>query len=98
MKNIEIINFDETPSLVSRFMRELRDVKIQKDPLRFRQNLVRIGEVMAYEISRRLDYETVEISTPLGTAMCCEAIDKLVLATILRAGLPFHQGFLDQKA
>ena len=92
---MEIIDFGKTPSLVSRFMLELRDVEIQKDPMRFRRNLDRIGEVMAYEISKRLDYETVEVTTPLGTAKCQQAVDKIVLATIMRAGIPFHHGFLN---
>lgn len=92
---MEIINFADTPSLVSRYMLELRDVKIQKDPMRFRRNLDRIGEVMAYEISKRLEYATVDIETPLGKAKCHNIADKVVLATILRAGLPFHHGFLN---
>lgn len=75
-------------------MLELRDTTIQQDPLRFRRNLDRIGEIMAYEISKTLDYETVEVTTPLGTAPCQQPADKVVLATILRAGLPFHHGFL----
>lgn len=91
---MEVINFAETPSLVSRYMLELRDVNIQKDPLRFRENLDRIGQIMAYEISKRLDYENVEVTTPLGTAVCQQPADQIVLATILRAGLPFHHGFL----
>lgn len=95
MNSIEVINFDETPSLVSRYMMELRDVNIQKDPLRFRTNLDRIGEVMAYEISKRLDYRDREIQTPLGKCVCQEVADKIVLGTILRAGLPFHHGFLN---
>ena len=92
---MEIINFAETPSLVSRYMLELRDVKIQKDPMRFRTNLDRIGEIMAYEISKRLDFKTVDVQTPLGTARCQDIADQIVLATILRAGLPFHHGFLN---
>lgn len=92
---MEIINFDDTPSLVSRYMLELRDVNIQKDPMRFRLNLDRIGEVMAYEISKRLEYKKVEVSTPLGVAECHDIADKVVLATILRAGLPLHHGFLN---
>lgn len=92
---MEIINFDEHPSLVSRYMLELRDIHIQKDPMRFRLNLDRIGEVMAYEISKRMDYKTVDIPTPLGTARCHDINEKVVLATILRAGLPFHHGFLN---
>lgn len=95
MNNIEIINFSTTPSLVSRYMRELRDVTIQKDPMRFRENLKRIGEIMAYEISKRMDYSQEKVQTPLGFTMCHEISDQIVLATILRAGIPFHQGFLE---
>lgn len=91
----EVINFDETPSLLNRYMLELRDTSIQHDPLRFRANLDRIGEIMAYEISKRLNYKDVEVQTPLGTAVCRTPADKVVLATILRAGLPFHHGFLN---
>ena len=92
---MEIIDFAKTPSIVSRFMLELRDVNIQKDPMRFRRNLDRIGEVMAYEISKRLEYKDVEVETPLGKAVCQQAVDKVVLATIMRAGIPFHHGFLN---
>ena len=92
---IEVINLDKTPSLVNRFMRELRDISIQGDPLRFRRNLERIGEIMAYEISKRLDYHDEEVDTPLAKAVVKETSDKIVLATILRAGLPFHHGFLN---
>lgn len=92
---MEIINFAQTPSLVSRYMLELRDTDIQKDPLRFRHNLERIGEIMAYEISKRLNYEDVNVSTPLGTAVCQTPADPVVIGTILRAGLPLHQGFLN---
>lgn len=95
MNDIEIINFATTPSLVSRYMRELRDVTIQGDPMRFRKNLYRIGEIMAYEISKRLNYTQEKVQTPLGFAMCHGATDKIVLGTILRAGLPFHHGFLE---
>lgn len=91
---MEVINFDEHPSLVSRYMLELRDVDIQGDPMRFRTNLERIGQIMAYEISKRLDYKDREVQTPLGRCACKEPADRVVLATILRAGLPFHHGFL----
>lgn len=94
MDNIEIINFATTPSIVSRYMRELRDVRIQGDRMRFRANLNRIGEIMAYEISKRLNYNQEKVETPLGHALCHEVADKVVLGTILRAGLPFHHGFL----
>lgn len=92
---MEIINFADTPSLVSRYMLELRDINIQKDPMRFRLNLDRIGEVMAYEISKRLEYKDVDVQTPLGVAKCQDIADRIVLATILRAGLPLHHGFLN---
>ena len=92
---MQIINLDNTPSLISRYIRELRDTTIQTDPLRFRRNLERIGEIMAYEISKHLDYHEEEVTTPLATAKAREITDKIVLATILRAGLPFHQGFLN---
>ena len=92
---IEIHNLENTPSLLSRFVRELRDTSIQGDPLRFRRNLERIGEVMAYEISKTLDYRVEEVTTPLAVAKSHQPAEDIVLATILRAGLPFHQGFLN---
>ncbi|MCM1369548.1 MAG: uracil phosphoribosyltransferase [Candidatus Amulumruptor caecigallinarius] len=92
---MEVINFADTPSVVNRYMMELRDVHIQHDPLRFRTNLDRIGEIMAYEISKRLNYKDTKVETPLGECICREPADKVVLATILRAGLPFHHGFLN---
>lgn len=95
MNEIEVINFDETPSLVNRYMMELRDVNIQHDPLRFRTNLDRIGEIMAYEISKRLEYKETDVETPLAKTICREPADQIVLGTILRAGLPFHHGFLN---
>ena len=64
MAEIEVINFADTPSIVNRYMLELRDINIQKDPLRFRTNLDRIGEIMAYEISKRLNYKNTEVQTP----------------------------------
>lgn len=94
MSAIELINFADRPSLVSQYMLELRDVNIQRDPLRFRTNLERIGQIMAYEISRRLEWKTVETQTPLGIAETQTPADDIVIATILRAGLPFHHGFL----
>lgn len=91
---MEIINFAEQPSLVSNYMAELRDTVVQRDRLRFRGNLKRIGQIMAYEISKRVNYMQADITTPLGVAKCDITADKIVLATILRAGLPFHEGFL----
>lgn len=81
-------------SLASRFLAELRDVEIQKDRLRFRRNLERMGEIMAYEISQTLDYEQVEVETSLGTAPAWLPQNRVVVASILRAGLPLHQGLL----
>ncbi|MFZ4521365.1 MAG: uracil phosphoribosyltransferase [Bacteroidales bacterium] len=82
-------------SILNQFISELRDADIQKDSLRFRLNLQRLGEIFAYEISRGLSYETREVVTPLGIANVPMLIEYPVLATILRAGLPFHQGFLN---
>lgn len=92
---MKIVNFDEFNSIVSQYMTELRDVKVQNDPMRFRRNLERIGQIMAFEISRTLGYKTTEIETPLAQAKTKVIDSKVVLATIFRAGLPFHAGFLD---
>lgn len=92
---MKIINFDEQPSLVSQYMKELRHVQQQQDMLRFRRNLQRIGNIMAYEISRTINYKTIDVETPLATAQCQVIDTPIVLATIFRAGVPFHQGFLD---
>jgi uracil phosphoribosyltransferase len=82
-------------SILNQFLAELRDAEIQKDSLRFRGNLERMGEIFAYEISKILPYETREVITPLGIAYVPMLIEYPVLATILRAGLPFHQGLLN---
>lgn len=92
---MKIVNFDEFNSIVSQYMTELRDIKVQNDPMRFRRNLERIGQIMAFEISRTLGYKTTEIETPLAQAKTKVIDSKVVLATIFRAGLPFHAGFLD---
>ena len=92
---MEIINLGEQNSIFNHFIREIRDVNIQKDSMRFRRNIERIGEVFAYEISKKMEYETQEITTPLGISIESLMIKKPVLATILRAGLPLHQGLLN---
>lgn len=92
---MKIINFAEHNSLISQYMTEMRDVNIQKDMLRFRRNLERVGEIMAYEISKTLDYRTVETLTPLDVAKTSVIDSQVVLATIFRAGVPFHHGFLN---
>ena len=89
---VHIINKED--SVYNRFLAELRDKEIQKDPLRFRRNLERVGEVMAYEISKEFHYSTKDIQSPLGIAPMNTPDDQIVISTILRAGLPFHQGFL----
>ena len=89
-----LVNLAERNSIANRFVAELRNAELQKDRLRFRRNLERIGEVLAYEISQTLNYEPVEVETPLGIALPMLPVDRVVLATILRAGLPFHQGML----
>lgn len=92
---MKIVNFDDNHSVISQYMMELRNVDIQHDMLRFRRNLERIGEIMAYEISKTFNYRQVEITTPLDTVTCNVIADKVVLGTIFRAGVPFHLGFLN---
>lgn len=92
---MKVVNFAETPSLVSQYMAEMRDVNIQGSMMRFRRNLERVGEIMAYEISKTLNYTTIGVETPLATAQCQVLDEQVVLGTIFRAGVPFHQGFLN---
>lgn len=82
-------------SVAGHFLAEMRDAEVQKDPMRFRRNLERVGEVLAYELSRTLEYVEREVTTPLGQAVVHELAEQPVLATILRAGLPLHQGLLN---
>ncbi|HEY4877262.1 MAG TPA: uracil phosphoribosyltransferase [Puia sp.] len=90
-----VINLSEKYSLLSDWIAELRDVEIQKDRMRFRKNLERIGEAAAMEISTHLEFTEKEIQTPLGTIVSKVLKEQPVLATILRAGLPLHQGLLN---
>ena len=92
---MKIVNFSENNSELNRFVAELRDTNIQGDRLRFRKNLERIGEIISYELSKDLHYSPKEIKNPLGIISINTSDDKLVLGTILRAGIPFHQGFLN---
>lgn len=85
----------EQNTVLNKFIAEIRDKNIQKDPMRFRRNLERIGEIAAYEVSKTLSYAPKLVETPLGEASVAMISDEIVLATILRAGLPFHQGFLN---
>lgn len=92
---MKIINLSESNSIINQYLAETRDVDYQKNRLLFRNNIQRIGELEAYEISKQLDYETKDVTTPLGISQVNVPADKIVLATILRAGLPFHNGFLN---
>lgn len=92
---MQVINLSDKPSLLNRYIKEIRSVSIQQDSMRFRRNIERIGEIMAVEISRALNYKDEQVKTPLGIASVQVPADSIVLGTILRAGLPFHQGFLN---
>ena len=86
---------DADHSLVGLYVSQLRDNVLQKDALRFRYNLGRIGRIAAYEISKHLEFEKTEVTTPLGKSSAIQLVEQPILATILRAGLPLHQGFID---
>ena len=91
---IEVHNLEKTDSVFNQYMAELRDAVIQQDRMRFRRNLERVGEVMAYEISKSFEYDDEEVATPLGVKEIRTMHEQPVIATILRAGLPFHNGML----
>lgn len=90
-----IHNLSQQNSLLNTFISEIRDVSIQKDSMRFRRNIERIGEVLGYEMSKVLDFSSVEIKTPLGFSKINLAQDDIVLCSILRAGIPLHNGLLN---
>lgn len=92
---MKVIDFAETNSVINQYVAEIRDVDIQKERLRFRRNIERIGELMAYEMSKELTYSVKQVQTPLGVAQVSTPDDELVVATVFRAGLPLHQGFLN---
>ena len=91
---MKVINFTEQNSVINQYMAELRDKNYQKNRLLFRHNIERIGEMMAFELSKTLDYVTKTVTTPLGTVDISLPRKDLIIVTVLRAGLPFHQGFL----
>ena len=91
---MKIINLSDNNSVLKHYIKEIRSVKIQKDSMRFRRNMERIGEIMAYEMSKTMRYKGEDVKTPLGVAHVEVIDEKIVISTILRAGLPFHQGFL----
>lgn len=90
---VKILNKENT--ILNKFLAQMRNKSVQKDSMRFRRNMERVAEIMAYEISKKLNYKTEMVETPLGIAKVESISDKVVIATILRAGLPFHQGFLN---
>ncbi len=92
---MRIVNLADSCSIMSQYMAELRDKDVQKDRMRFRQNVIRVGRLMAYEASKLLTYAEREIETPVATARVQVLDDPIVLGTVFRAGLPFHQGFLE---
>lgn len=92
---MKLICLQEQHSILQHFMRDIRSVDIQGDSMRFRRNIERIGEVMALEVSKTLEYHVEEVTTQLGTARVSVLSQPVVLGTILRAGLPLHQGFLN---
>jgi uracil phosphoribosyltransferase len=92
---MKIHHLSDTNSALNHFLAEIRDVSVQGDSMRFRRNIERIGEVMAYELSKTLDYRETEIQTPLGVKKTAKIRDSLVICSILRAGLPLHNGFLN---
>ena len=94
---MRVINLSEQNSVLNQYLREIRDSQIQQDSMRFRRNIERIGEVMAIELSKQLDYAPTDVQTPLGIATVNTIAAPLVLTTILRAGLPMYQG-LDRKS
>ncbi len=91
--HIHVLN--QQNSIFNRFLSELRDVEIQKDPMRFRRNIERLGEIMSYEVSKTLNYKNLDVTTPLGVAVESVPADPIVIGSILRAGLPMHQGLLN---
>lgn len=92
---MKVINLGEKDSILNQFVSELRDKDIQLDRMRFRNNIRRIGHIMAYEISKQLHYKEIEVETPLATCNMRTPSEDVVLGTVFRAGLPLHEGFLD---
>jgi len=92
---MHIHDFSHDQSVLNQFIAELRDVNVQKDAMRFRNNIERIGEILSYELSKTLTYATKEIETPFGSKQMSLPENELVLCSVLRAGLPLHQGLLN---
>ncbi len=92
---MQIHYISEDNSILNHFLAEIRDINIQKDSMRFRKNMERIGEIMAYELSKTLEYKVIEVTTPLGVKPTSILADNVVLCSILRAGLSLHTGFMN---
>ena len=92
---MRLIDFSQKRSIMTHYLKELRDINIQHDRLRFRLNLKRISQLLGYELSKSLDYENKEVQTPLGKKQVHTAQDQIVISSILRAGLPMHEGLLE---
>jgi len=92
---MQIHHISQKNSVLNHFLGQIRNVAIQQDRMRFRRNIERIGEIMAYEISQKLDYKSISIQTPIGIKQTTEITNPIVICSILRAGLPLHQGFLN---
>ncbi len=95
LRIMKVINLGERNTMLNNYVAQLRDRTVQKDRMRFRTNLERIGYIFGYEISQTLDYEAKDVETPLGIARMNVCSSSLVIATILRAGLPLHKGLMD---
>lgn len=91
---MDVYIIDKTDSVINKYLQQMRDVNIQKDRMRFRRNIERIGQLMAYEVSKELDYAQEVVTTPLGNALVRVPADRVVVGTIIRAGLPMHEGVL----
>jgi uracil phosphoribosyltransferase len=94
IKSMHIHYISEQNSILNHFLAQIRDVNIQKDSMRFRKNIERIGEIMAYELSKTLEYKCIDVQTPLGIKHTTTIAEPVVLCSILRAGLALHQGFM----
>lgn len=92
---MQVITLNQQDSVINNYLADIRNVSVQTDTMRFRRNIERIGSLMAYEVSKRLRYERTDITTPLGTAPVNLPADKIVVGSILRAGLPMHRGVLE---
>ena len=95
LRHMKVINLGENNTILNTFVSQIRDKDIQKDSMRFRRNLERLGEIFAYEISKTLEYSEKPVTTPLGIANISTFDDRIVVATILRAGLPLHRGIIN---